>query len=167
MARKKTRDTCCKPETSPGCRTSQSVQNLQPFPEVGQLADNSNLPLPLLARRIKGVQGRACSYVVRSVKLDRSTLCFEQHGSAPNFQGGVLTLCTCKQQMRSSQSADERSNVWIAGFTSRTIHEGRHWLCGKVVAKGTRSSRLAQSVLTLWQGTTCGAAMIADLPRRR
>jgi hypothetical protein len=30
--------------------------------------------------------------------------------------------------MRSSLSAGEWSNVWIAGFTSRTIHEGRHWL---------------------------------------
>lgn len=31
--------------------------------------------------------------------------------------------------MRASQSADEwQDNVWIAGFTSRTIYKGEHWL---------------------------------------
>jgi hypothetical protein len=62
------------------------------------------------------------------VKLNHETTTFEQYGSAPNFQGGVLTLCTCKHQMRATQSNEGWAGVWLAGFTSRTIHEGRHWL---------------------------------------
>jgi hypothetical protein len=62
------------------------------------------------------------------VKLDHFTSTFEQHGSAPDFQGDVLTLCTCKHQMRASQDAEEWEGVWVAGFTSRTIYAGRHWL---------------------------------------
>jgi hypothetical protein len=62
------------------------------------------------------------------VNLDRETTTFEQHGSAPNFQGDVLTLCTCKHQMRASQAAEDWAGVWLAGVTSRTIHDGRHWL---------------------------------------
>ncbi len=30
--------------------------------------------------------------------------------------------------MRSRQSADDWPGIWIAGFTSRTIHDGKHWL---------------------------------------
>lgn len=30
--------------------------------------------------------------------------------------------------MRSTQSPDNWKGVWIAGFTSRTIYEGKHWL---------------------------------------
>jgi len=125
----KKRDLCWKPKASSDCHTSQAIQSVQPFPESGLLADNSHLPLALLAKRLRRVRDRAYSYIVSSVKLDRSTLSFVQHGSAPNFQGDVLTLCTCKHQMRSSQTADEwQKDVWIAAFTSRTIHEGRHWL---------------------------------------
>ena len=100
-------DSCSKPKDSSGCHTPQVVQSVQPFPESGLLADNSHLPLALLAKRLRRIRDRAYSYVVRSVKLDRSTMSFEQHGSAPNFQGEVLTLCTCKHQMRSSQPAEE------------------------------------------------------------
>ncbi len=120
---------CCERKASTGCHTSRAIQGVQPFPEHGLLTGNLNLPFAVLVDCIREVRGRAYSYVVRSVKLDRSTTRFEQHGSAPNFQGDVLTLCTCKHQMRSRQSADEwQNNVWIAGFTSRTIRDGEHWL---------------------------------------
>ncbi|PAY17454.1 hypothetical protein CKO51_21300 [Rhodopirellula sp. SM50] len=88
-----------------------------------------NMPLPKLASKLDGVHGSANSYVVGSVSYHGKSNQFKQRGSAPNFQGDVLTLCTCKHQMRSRKSADEwESNVWIAGFTSRTIHKNRHWL---------------------------------------
>lgn len=106
----------------------QAILTVQPFPEAGKLADNSNLPLGILAGRTHKVRDEAFSYVVRTVNLKPHTLGFEQHGSAPNFQGDVLTLCTCKHQMRSRRSVDDWMGVWIAGFTSRTIHDGRHWL---------------------------------------
>lgn len=120
---------CGKRPVASGCHTTQTVQTVQPFPEDGLLADNLDLPLPRLQARLRKVPARTYSYVVRSVKLDHSTMRFEQRGSAPNFQGDCLTLCTCKHQMRASQSLDNwEDNVWLAGFTGRTIYDGTHWL---------------------------------------
>lgn len=118
-----------KPET--GCHSVEDRQKVQPFPSNGRLFKNLGLPLPMLTSRIGQIRDCTYSYVVRTVKLDKEqeTTAFEQHGSAPNFQGDVLTLCTCKHQMRSRLSADQwQDDVWIAGFTSRTIYDGKHWL---------------------------------------
>ena len=111
-----------------GCQTVGKIQTVQPFPSTGILAENIGLPLPVLSAEIDTTQHKAYSYVLSSVKLDHQATAFEQHGSAPNFQGDVLTLCTCKHQMRASQNADDWLGVWIAGFTSRTIRDGKHWL---------------------------------------
>jgi hypothetical protein len=62
------------------------------------------------------------------VKWSHETATFEQHGSAPNFQGDVLTLCTCKHHMRASRAAEDWRGIWLAGFTSRTILDGKHCL---------------------------------------
>lgn len=112
-----------------GCHSTQDIQTVQPFPKAGLLADNSNLALGNLADHIRKDRGRTYTYVVRSVKMKPNTLGFEQHGSAPNFQGNILTLCTCKHQMRSRLTVDQwKEDVWIAGFTSRSIYKGHHWL---------------------------------------
>lgn len=124
----KKNERCSKPTHSSDCHAPRSIQKVQPFPETGFLADNSNLPLGIVEGRIRKIRDRAYSYVVRTVNLKPNTLGFEQHGSAPNFQGDVLTLCTCKHQMRSRRSADDWLGIWIAGFTSRTIYNGKHWL---------------------------------------
>jgi hypothetical protein len=114
---------------SSSCHTPRVIQTVQPFPESGLLADNSNLHLGSLADRIRKVRDGAYSYVVSTVKLNPNNVGFEQHGSAPNFQGNVLTLCTCKHQMRSRLSADQwHGDVWLVGFTSPMIYAGRHWL---------------------------------------
>jgi hypothetical protein len=110
------------------CRTVKDIETVQPFPSSGLLAENLGLPWPVLKSQIGKIQDRAYSYIVRTVKLDHERPTFEQHGSAPNFQGGVLTLCTCKHQMRATRSTEDWQGVWVAGFTSRTIHAGRHWL---------------------------------------
>lgn len=124
----KKNERCSNPTHSSDCHVPRTIQKVQPFPESGLLADNSNLPLGILADKILKVRERTYSYVVRTVKSKSNSLGFEQHGSAPNFQGDVLTLCTCKHQMRSRQSVDDWMGVWIAGFTSRTIYDGKHWL---------------------------------------
>jgi hypothetical protein len=127
----KKRNRCATIETTNGCQIGQDVHTVQPFPSSRSLANNANLPLPILSAQLQAVGGAAYSYVVRTVKLKKESepVCFEQTGSAPNFQGGVLTLCTCKHQMRSRLSVDDwEAQVWIAGFTSRTIHEGERWL---------------------------------------
>lgn len=124
----KARDRCSSRNTDSGCQSVEGIQTVQPFPSGGQLGKNVGLPLPLLAARLGQLKDRAYSYVVRTVKWDQEAETFEQHGSAPNFQGDVLTLCTCKHQMRSSRAAEDWHGVWLAGVTSRTIHDGKHWL---------------------------------------
>jgi hypothetical protein len=123
-----TADLCSTRKANTGCQTIQDIQTVQPFPSDGHLHKNLGLPLPLLKARIGQRKDRAYSYVVRSVKMDHETTIFEQHGSAPNFQGDVLTLCTCKHQMRASQALEDWRGVWLAGVTSRTIHGGKHWV---------------------------------------
>jgi hypothetical protein len=119
---------CSPVKTANGCHSVHDDQKIQAFPRNGILAENANLPLPILASKMQRVAGKAYSYVVSTVTLNHATN-FEQTGSAPNFQGDVLTLCTCKHQMRSRLSIQEwEDDVWLAGFTSRTIHDGRHWL---------------------------------------
>lgn len=101
----------------------------QRFPSSSPLADDLNLTKAGLSSRIGTATGGVYTYVVRSVAIDRGPGLFEQYGSAPNLQGGLLTLCTCKHQMRAGigRTAWEQDK-WVAGFTSRCIHDGRHWL---------------------------------------
>ena len=121
-------ESCSKTPACGGSHTSETIEGIQPFPQDGVLADSLDLSIDRVDARLHSVQDRAYSYVVRTVKWNEISQRLEQHGSAPNFQGGVLTLCTCKHQMRSSQLADDWEGIWIAGFTSRTIYEGRHRL---------------------------------------
>jgi hypothetical protein len=115
-------------------------KQVQPFPENDLLVKNLNLTCSQLARRVGKTGGTAYSYVVRTVKIDRQNLAFKQEGSAPNFQGGYLTLCTCKHQMRSRLECAEWPGKWIVGFTSRSHYEGRHWLfCLTQVAEAHES----------------------------
>jgi hypothetical protein len=55
---------------------------------------------------------------------------FNQTGSAPNFNGGCITLCTCKHKDRSSPPPlkcrgpnhhDPWQGVWVAGICSATV----------------------------------------------
>ncbi|MEQ8790838.1 MAG: hypothetical protein RIC55_31365 [Pirellulaceae bacterium] len=133
----------------PGCQTVREIQTVQPFPSSGPLADNLGLPLPVLKSEIGKTNARAYSYVLSTVGIDHDSTTFEQRGSAPNFQGGVMTLCTCKHQMRATQTAEDWEGVWVAGFTSRTIHDGRHWLF--YLAK---IDSAYESHADLWRATT-------------
>lgn len=66
----------------------------QVFPASGPLHDALNLSGRDLIQRLGKMEGSVYCYIVTSVK-DRGGL-FVQTGSAPNFQGGLITLCTCK-----------------------------------------------------------------------
>lgn len=133
----------------PSCQTEQELQTVQPFPTNGPLADKLGLPLPVLKSNIGETDSRAYSYVLSTVGIDHDATTFEQHGSAPNFQGGVLSLCTCKHQMRATQTSDDWEGVWVAGFTSRTIHDGRHWLFYLAKIESAHESHA-----DLWQAMT-------------
>lgn len=94
---------------------------LQPPAEA---AFGTDLSLAELKQRIgsTGLDSDMYYYVVSTVKLAQGRFC--QTGSAPNFQGGRLSLCTCKHRMRAVKQPTEWTNSWVAGFTG--IREGGH-----------------------------------------
>lgn len=56
-------------------------------------------------------------YVIETVVPD-ATGELMQTASAPNFDGGFITLCTCKRSMRALLTPEEwEAGVWIAGMT--------------------------------------------------
>jgi hypothetical protein len=75
-----------------------------------------NLPLGALRKRIGHDQNIVYSYVVTSIKNQKGH--FVQTGCGPNFQGDLITLCTCKGQMRTYLPTDKWIGVWVAGFTN-------------------------------------------------
>jgi hypothetical protein len=124
----------------------------QLFPTSGSLVENTNLSYMELAEQLGNLEEAAYSYVLKSVHMDDSGQHFEQYGSAPNLQGGRLTLCTCKHQMRTSLDCCEWPGTWVAGFTSRRIHDGRHWLFYL-----TRVQKAYESHAELWENLPAGA----------
>jgi len=87
----------------------------QRFPETGFPL---NLSLNDLRREISVNQEETVyCYIVATIKNNEG--CFIQTGSAPNFQGDVISLCTCKHFMRSFRTVDSWPGTWIAGFTGR------------------------------------------------
>ena len=115
----------CAVTSLPGCDPAKN-QLVQPFPVEPPLSDNLDLSLDTLLGRVGKPTAAAYSYIVRTVTWDEES--FVQKGSAPNFQGGVLTLCTCKHQMRAGRDAPAWIGSWLVGFTSRTLLEDQHWL---------------------------------------
>jgi hypothetical protein len=99
-------------------------QHYQPFPQEGKLFENSNLPLTALRQRTDSEQDVVYYYVIASVSNEEGR--FVQWGSGPNFQGGAITLCTCKHLMRSSLDPYGWKGKWIAGFTGVGAGEGRN-----------------------------------------
>jgi hypothetical protein len=53
---------------------------------------------------------------------------FFQIGCGPNFQGGLITLCTCKHRMRTFKNPKQWKGLWIAGFTGRSAGEDANYL---------------------------------------
>jgi hypothetical protein len=98
----------------------------QPFPVSGSLKKNSNLSLNYLKslKRLKKAANREDAtvycYIIKTVKNKDNF--FQQTGCGPNWQGGLITLCTCKHYMRTFLSPEDWKGKWIAGFTS--INDG-------------------------------------------
>jgi len=111
--------------TIASCAKRESDE-IQPFPQMGRLIDALNLGLPTLKKRVPLQSANAYCYIVKTIeyRADR----FIQTGSGPNFQGGIITLCTCKHQMRSRRAVESWPGQWIAGFTSRAGVFGQHYL---------------------------------------
>ena len=94
----------------------------QRIPRKGKLAKNLNLSFDTLLERIVPFgDDTVYFYVVDTVKHHRNRL--YQTGSAPNFQGDLITLCSCKHFMRTARDAESWQGVWIAGYTSRSFSD--------------------------------------------
>jgi hypothetical protein len=70
------------------------------------------------------------AYVVTTIKTTPPGFQLQQTGSAPNFEGGRITLCTCKHKDRatfqpSSDPHDPWKDVWVAGLTRKTEDPSR------------------------------------------
>ncbi len=89
----------------------------QAMPRPGRLAKNLNLRREALAERIAPFKkDTVYCYIVDTVEYSEGRL--YQTGSGPNFQGDLITLCSCKHLMRMFLGAESWKGVWIAGFTS-------------------------------------------------
>ena len=98
--------------------SGQMNENIyQTMPESGRLAENLNLRLEALLERIAPFRRAVVySYIVDTVEYCEGRL--YQTGSGPNFQGGLITLCSCKHMMRAYLDAESWEGTWVAGFTS-------------------------------------------------
>jgi len=73
-----------------------------------------------------GEEGPVYQYILSTVENVNGKFC--QTGSAPNFQGGIITLCTCKHWMRTFRSPERWKNCWIAGHTNVKAGDGQQHL---------------------------------------
>lgn len=99
------------------CKNSEEV--CQDWPKKGNLKKNMDKRLNTLKGVLKNEDGMVYAYVLTTVGKDGNR--FVQKGSAPNFQGGLITFCTCKHYMRTWRSPNDWKGVWIAGFTGVNI----------------------------------------------
>ncbi|MXY20600.1 MAG: hypothetical protein F4Y49_04605 [Dehalococcoidia bacterium] len=91
----------------------------QAMPKTGRLAKNLNIKLESLTKRLVTFnKNTVYSYVVDTVEYHGGRL--YQTGSGPNFQGDLITLCSCKHLMRTYLEPEAWDGVWVAGYTSST-----------------------------------------------
>jgi len=87
----------------------------QEYPKEGKLKDNMNLTLSELLNKLRNQQELIYAYVIRTVQYKNNKLL--QRGCGPNFEGGLITLCTCKHYMRTWRDVPAWKGMWVAGFT--------------------------------------------------
>ena len=113
--------------TRPRC--SLNNEDHQPFPSKRDWSHRLNRTRKDLDRLQKSHVEPVYSYVISSVGREKDGDAFIQEGCGPNFQGGLLTLCTCKHRMRTyPKITNPNSGVWIAGFTGVNVHGKKNWL---------------------------------------
>ena len=101
---------------------------LKPLPKTVATHRRAGLDIDELRERIAAAGSpdhmTVYGYVITTVEL-RDGL-FDQTGSGPNFDGGLITLCTCKHDLRARMHTEEwLKNQWIAGFTSWDVRFGK------------------------------------------
>ena len=104
----------------------RAVADHQVFPQDGPLALNANSQLRELRARLATDRATVYCYVI--VTIEEQSGHFVQTGSGPNFEGGLVTLCTCKHWMRTFKSAEDWVGKWVAGFTGVGPGRGHNYL---------------------------------------
>ncbi len=93
------------------------ADDCQPYPKTGPLLLNLNLDLEKLKAKLTNERGQFHAYVVDTLDIRNGEYC--QRGTGPNFQGGVLTLCTCKHKLRASPNVQK--GTWMAGLSGTPL----------------------------------------------
>lgn len=119
-------NSCRLPDSQPSPPTGSLRRTCQPLPrdfkpEVNHGSLATDLSAAAVVARIhhSGYPMREIvrPYAVTTLKIRQQA--YQQKGSAPNFEGGLITLCTCKHQMRGNYGAENwDAGAWVAGLTS-------------------------------------------------
>ncbi|MEO7297577.1 MAG: hypothetical protein ABI042_03260 [Verrucomicrobiota bacterium] len=103
----------------------------QPMPSTGRLKKNTDWSLNKLRDNIDNeLQDHPpYLYVVKSLVKNKDGT-FGQKGCAPNFQGGLITLCTCKHKDRAyppkrGLKLTTWKKMWVAGICSPSAFRPR------------------------------------------
>lgn len=132
----------------------QHEADFQPLPLSGALNDNLNPSLSHLKKLAKevgkesGTAPMVYAYVMISSQLDQQDR-LRQRGSGPNFAAGLITLTTCKHQLRAARDVADWPGAWIIGLSGRRIQGGRHWVCF-----ATQIEQAFASHLELWKAVS-------------
>ena len=110
-----------------GCFRDKS-NGYQPLPSSNLLKRKPNHYLSTLRDSVNptDLSAQVYYYVITTIRRRGDTL---QHtGSGPNWQEGIITLCTCKHYMRSLLDVNNWRGTWVAGFSTISNNIGRHFL---------------------------------------
>lgn len=133
----------------------------QQFPPKGILCQNLDLNLEQVVRKLGEAESSdVYAYVLHTVSCDKDKDQLLQTGSAPNFQGDYITLCTCKHYMRSLRPVDCWKNVWIAGFSRHEMED--HYLFYLMQVE-----RAFKSFRDLWEASTSDTKEAKDASKNR
>ena len=94
----------------------------QSYPISGLLSNNidkSNQELKRILKDYIESEDLLYYYIVNTLDFQDGKIL--QKGSAPNFQGDVISLCACKHWMRTFQNIRETDNLWITGLTGKNL----------------------------------------------
>jgi hypothetical protein len=107
------------------CNENKLFQELPHGEFVGKI----NLRKQELLKKLENEKGqdKVYAYIVDTLRLsDHGSNSLVQTGCGPNFQGGAITLTTCKYWMRTwGKVEDWKKDVWIAGFTPGRLFENK------------------------------------------